>query len=534
MDINLLLVICGIVMILCVICNRITNKIGIPLLLAFIFLGMLFGSDGIFAIQFDNFKIAEHICATALIFIMFYGGFGAKWAAIRPVMKKSLLLSSLGTILTAFATAFFCHFVLGINFAESMLIGSVLSPTDAACVFSILKTKKLSLKNGADATLEVESGSNDPFAYMLTIITISVIKSGSLDIKGILLSVVLQIALGVLFGVVIAFVTAKLLKKMKFDIDGFDTIFIIAAIILSYALPMLVNGNGYLSVYIVGIILGNTDMHNKKAMVHFFDGITGLMQILIFFLLGLLSFPSKMLQVIPFALAIAGFLTFVARPISVALILKWFKVSLSQIVLISWAGLRGASSIVFVIIACLGVSSTENDIFHIVFFVVLLSIGIQGSLLPLVSKKLNMLLSDGNVLKNFNDYTDDVDLDFIRLKIDKNNSWIHREVKNLELPPGCLLILIKRNKENIIPCGDTIIEENDVVILSASSYNDNDDINLKEISIDSQHEWNNKKISQLSLSDNSLIIMIKRNSNTIVPNGNTLIKENDIIVIGYV
>ena len=378
------------VILLCLSLNKMSNKLGIPMLLAYILLGMMFGTDGILKIPFDNFTIAEQICTVSLIFIMFYGGFGTNWKQAKPVAGKAVLLSTVGVILTAVTTGAFCHFILKMDFWESMLIGSVISSTDAASVFSILRSRRLNLKNNTASMLEVESGSNDPCSYMLTVIILT-IMSGELSGSSLVVMIFSQIIFGILVGVVVALAAAFILKKVNFATDGFDTIFVFSMALVSYAGASMINGNGYLAAYIAGIILGNTPLHHKKSLVHFFDGITGLMQMLIFFLLGLLAYPSQLPKILPIALAIAVFLTFVARPVSVFAILMPFRCPVKQQLLVSWAGLRGAASIVFAIMATVSPAYTKNDLFHIVIFIVLFSISIQGTLLGLVAKKLDMI-----------------------------------------------------------------------------------------------------------------------------------------------
>lgn len=336
------------------------------MLFAFILLGMLFGSDGIFKIEFENFEFAEQICSVALVFIIFYGGFGTKWATAKKVAAKSLVLSSAGTLLTALLTGLFCHYALKFSMAEGMLVGAVLSSTDAASVFNILRSKKLNLKYGTASVLELESGSNDPWAYMLTVITLSVMSGGVSGWRTVYM-LFAQIVYGIGIGVLIALGAVWVLKHIEFEADGFDTIFIVAMAVFSYALPTLVGGNGYLSCYLVGIVLGNSKIKNKKVQVHFFDGLTGLMQILLFFLLGLLSFPSQIPNIIIPALLIALALTFVVRPIVVSLLMAPFKAKLNQIAVVSWAGLRGATSIVFAILATVSDAYTSHDVFHIAF-----------------------------------------------------------------------------------------------------------------------------------------------------------------------
>ena len=282
MAVHLLLV--ATIIIACVVFNRISNKLGIPMLLAFILLGMFFGSDGIVKIPFDNYLFAEQICSIALIFIMFYGGFGTKWSEAKPVAFMSILLSSVGVILTALITGLFCHYILNIKLLESFLLGAVISSTDAASVFSILRSKRLNLKYNTASLLEVESGSNDPFSYMLTAIILTAM-SGVVDGKEIGYLIFSQIIFGVLFGIIIAFISLYILQRFNFKTAGFDAIFVLAIAIIAYAAPTAIGGNGYLSAYIVGIILGNKSIKNKKALVNFFDGLTGLMQMTLFFYL---------------------------------------------------------------------------------------------------------------------------------------------------------------------------------------------------------------------------------------------------------
>ena len=309
---NFYILLFSVVIILCVICNRISNKLGVPVLLIFIALGMFFGSDGVIKIPFDNFVLAENVCTAALIFIMFYGGFGTKWKAAKPVAAKAVLMSTAGVVMTAFLVGLFCHFVIGINFQESLLLGALVGSTDAASVFSILRSKRLNLKYHTASLLEVESGSNDPCAYMLTMIMLSIIGGDSMTVPHLIYLVFAQIVYGAATGVIAAVVTGFIMKKVSFATQGFDTIFVFAMVLLAYAVPSEIGGNGYLSVYIFGIILGNMELIHKKPMVNFFDGLTGLMQMLLFFLLGLLSFPSVLPQVLLPAVAIALFLTLVA------------------------------------------------------------------------------------------------------------------------------------------------------------------------------------------------------------------------------
>ena len=525
---TMLLLIC-IVILLCILANRFSTKFGMPALLCFMALGMIFGSDGLIKISFDNYAIAEDICTVALIFIMFYGGFGTNWKTAKPVAIKSVLLSTAGVIVTALLTCIFCHFILGFSFYESFLVGAIISSTDAASVFSILRSKNLNLKYSTASLLEIESGSNDPMSYMLTMIALAVLTGDtSTSIPLMLFS---QIVFGIGVGVLFAYIGILTLQKLKIVSEGMDTIFVIALVLLSYTIPNLIGGNGFLSVYLLGIILGNSKIQNKITLVHFFDGINGLAQILIFFLLGLLAFPHKLPDIFLPALLIALFLTFVARPVAVFALLLPFRSSIRQCLLVSWSGLRGAASIVFSIMVIASGEELEHDLFHIVFFISLLSVAIQGSLLPMVARKLDMVDNSSDIRKTFNDYQDDSELTLMRMYIPQGHNWVNRLVGDVSFPTGSLALMIKRNGENIVPRGNTKILADDTVILSVPAYRSKDDGKLKEIQIDIKHPWCGKCIVDLNLPENILIALVKRGDENLIPQGSTLIHNGDVVVI---
>lgn len=526
-----ILLICSVIIFACVIMNKVSRKLGIPVLLAFIIIGMLFGTDGIVKIDFEDYEVSEWICSTALIFIMFYGGFGTNWEEAKPVSVKAIILSSLGVVMTAGLTGAFCYFVLNIELIESLIIGSVISSTDAASVFSILRSKRLNLKYNTASLLEVESGSNDPFSYMLTVIMIA-IKSGQAVGGKIAYMVFAQLVFGMIFGFIIAALASWILKRAKFATSGFEGIFVLGIALLSYAAPAVVGGNGYLSAYIVGIVLGNIEKKDKCSLVAFFDGITGLMQMLIFFLLGLLSTPSRLPQVIVPALLISLFLTFVSRPVAVFALLTPFKSKVSQQLLVSWTGLRGAASIVFAIMVTMSVEM-DNDIFHIVFCIVLFSILLQGSLIPFISKKLNMIDNNSNVMRTFTDYSDETPVQFIEFTMLDGHPWCNSDVKDITLPPETIIALVKRENYKIVPNGDTRLLPGDLIVLGAKSPNRIGGYYLTEHKISEHSQAVGKKLSEIKRKSDELIIMIQRDGNIIIPKGDTIIKEDDILVINH-
>ena len=525
------LLLCAVVILCCVILNKISGKMGLPMLLFFIALGLFFGSDGVVKIPFENYAFAEQICSIALIFIMFYGGFGTNWEEAKPIAGKAVLLSTAGVILTCGFTGLFCRWVLGMAWLESLLIGAVISSTDAASVFSILRSKQLNLKDHTASLLEIESGSNDPCSYMLTVIILSLMQ-GNLTAGGMILLVAKQIVFGGLFGVGIAYLSLFVLKRFSFETNGFDAIFVVAVAVFSYALPDVLGGNGYLSAYVAGIILGNARIPNKKALVHFFDGLTGMMQMLIFFLLGLLAFPSQMPTVFASSFLIAVGLTFLIRPLVIFGLLKPFGCSSAQCGLVSWTGLRGAASIVFAIMATIHPAYTRYDLFHIVFCVVLLSISFQGTLLPWMAKKLHMVDGEANVLKTFTDYAEEEQVQFMQLALENGHPWQGKKIAQINLPPQMLLVMVIRGKQTIVPNGQTMLHEGDIAVLAAPKFEGAGEkyLVLQEQTLGKKDERIGKRIQDLPRT-RQLIVLIKREGSCLLPNGRTKLNNGDVLVI---
>lgn len=525
---NMLLMIAAVILV-CILAHRISDRVGLPALLLFMLLGMACGSDGIMKVSFGDYILTEQVCSIALIFIMFYGGFCTNWETARPVAAKAAVLSTAGVVLTALLTCAFCHVLLGFSFIESFLIGAVISSTDAASVFSILRSKKLSMKYGTASMLEIESGSNDPVAYMLTMIGLTLLRHDGTSVSYLVFA---QIVYGAAIGVGIALGAVWILKRFhKVMEDGLETLFVIAVVLISYALPASIGGNGYLSVYLTGILLGNHSIRNKVTLVHFFDGITGLSQMVIFFLLGLLSFPHKIPGILIPAVLIALFLVLIARPLAVFILMLPARCSFRQCLLLSFAGLRGAASIVFAIMVIASGVSLESDLFHIVFFISLLSVSAQGTLLPWMVKKLDMADEEMDVSKTFTDYQEESAITLMRLFVPKGHNWEDRAVSQVGMPTGSLAMMIKRGEETIVPKGDTVIRANDSVILSVPAYDANLEVSLQEVPVDKNHKWCGKAIEELELPDEVLIALIKRGDENIIPEGKTRILEHDVLVM---
>ena len=462
-----LMLCCGLILLICITSSKVLYRFGVPLLLIFIFLGMIFG---VMVIDFSDFQLTGKIASIALVFIMFYGGFGTNWSMARPKAAPSILMSTLGTIITFFITGVFVYLIFKISFLESLLIGAVVSSTDAASVFAILRSQKLNLEGSLASLLEVESGSNDPVACMLTLIILTIMGGGT--VMNLIPLVISQIVIGVMIGTLIAMASIYLIRHANFEIESFYIIFIIAMAIISYSLSEWMGGNGYLSVYISGIIIGNSKIPHKKTLVHFLDGVSWIMQIILFFILGLLANPLELPKVIGKSVVISLGIIFIARPISVFLVLKKFDFNTKEKLFIAWVGLRGAASIVFAIFALNYGISINNDIYHIIFFIALISVGVQGTLIPIIAKRLELLDNNRPVLKTFNDYVEERNTKVMELKIEGTCKLINKSIMDANIPEEILIAMIKREGEIIIPKGASIIKEGDILVVVGNCLED--------------------------------------------------------------
>lgn len=528
---NQLLLLVGTVILICILTSRLTEKLGVPSLLAFIALGMCFGVDGIFKIPFDDYGMSETICSVSLIFIMFYGGFGTNIKEARPVITRSILLSTLGVILTAGLTGLFVYGVLKLPILESLLIGSVIASTDAASVFNILRSKNLNLKDGTASLLEMESGSNDPISYMLTVVLTAMLTGQEISVPVMLFQ---QLFFGLAWGLVMGKGVVWILNRIQVDITQGKTIVVFAAAILAYTLPTMMGGNGYLSVYLCGILMGNSYIPEKRDLVKFFDVLTGVAQMMIFFLLGLLVTPSQLPAVLLPSALIMLFMTFIGRPAAVAAILGFFKASPGQIGIVSWSGLRGVASIVFAIYAVLHQVPMKYNLFNMVFCIVLLSISAQGTLLPWASRRFGMIDENTDVRRTFNDYQDESDISFIKLRISREHPFAFSCLKDITLPPGLLVVLILRDHKTIVPNGMTELLPDDILVAAAQEFEDRKNLTLTEVTADKNHKWTGRSLTEVTVPKGTLIVMIERNGDTIIPGGDTVIREGDVMVVAKI
>ena len=527
---NQILLFIGLVIILCLTIKPVGKKLPFPTLLIFIALGMLLGVNGPAHIDFSDYALTETVCSTALLFIMFYGGFNTNIDRAKPVAAPAVLLSTLGVIATAGITGVFAHFALGFDWIGGLLLGSVVASTDAASVFSVLREHNLSLKGGTDSLLEVESGSNDPVAYMLTAVLATLAAGGNIDIPVLLAK---QIILGVGLGLAIGWISSRLIERAHATAEGAQTIFLFAVAIVAYALPSYLGGNGFLAVYLAGIVLGASDITGKVEMAHFFDTLTEMAEMTIFFLLGLLVTPARLPQMLLPGLALMAFMLFASRPIAVGLLLAPFKTSPRQVALVSWAGLRGAASVVFSLFAVVAGVPGGHDLFDLVFVIAVSSIVVQGSLLPAVAKKLDMIDAAGDVRRTFNDYHDEDGMSFVKLKVGAGHPFAGRSLADIGSATDMLVVLVLRDGAHpVLPNGDTVIEEGDLLVMAAPTFEERAEVTLREVTVTPHGRLAGQRLRDVPQGKHPfIVVMLKRDGQTIIPDGNTLIYAGDEAVI---
>lgn len=337
----------SLLLLLSVLAGKTSYKFGVPTLILFLGIGMLAGSDGLGGIRFDDPKLAQFIGIISLNFILFSGGLGTSWTNVKPILWEGIALSTLGVLLTAVSLGTFVWLITDFTIYESLLLGSIVSSTDAAAVFSILRSKSLALKTNLRPTLELESGSNDPMAYVLTLAFLTLVIHQDQSFFSIIPMFLQQMILGGIAGIAFGVLSKYIINKIKLDFEGLYPVLVIALMLITFSATDFVGGNGFLAIYICAVYLGNQDLIHKKTILKMFDGLAWLMEIILFLTLGLLVFPSQIVPYIGIGLLISIFLIAVARPIGVFISLMFFKMKLRRRFYISWVGLRGAVPIVF-------------------------------------------------------------------------------------------------------------------------------------------------------------------------------------------
>lgn len=448
-------------------------KFGIPALVLFLAVGMLAGTDGIGGINFDNPSIAQFIGVIALNFILFSGGLDTEWKSVRPVMWQGVILSTAGVLLTAISTGLFVYWVVpGFSLFEGLLLGSIVSSTDAAAVFSILRSKSLRLKYHLRPILEFESGSNDPMAYLLTIVCLGLVMDPGESVSAALINFFVQIIVGGGAGILFGMGMVWIARHVKLGYMGLYGVMVIALMYFTYAATDKIGGNGFLAVYLAALWLGNHKIPHRAAILSFFDGFAWLMQIILFLTLGLLVFPSQIIPVIGIGLLVSAFMIFAARPLSVFLSLLFFKMPVRSKAFISWVGLRGAVPIVFATYPLIAGADKAGMIFNIVFFISLTSILVQGTTLPLFAKWLKVSEPEEKMIGQKPEIDPSEVSDLIEITVADGNAYVGRPVSDAPFPDGARITLLRRGDDHIIVTGSTVLEAGDRLIIASQNRGD--------------------------------------------------------------
>lgn len=455
-----------------IIASKTSFKFGIPSLVLFLAIGMLAGSDGPGGIYFNDPKATQFLGAVALAFILFSGGLDTKFESIRPVLKTGISMATLGVLITAFAVGTFSSYILEIPWEAGMLIGAIVSSTDAAAVFSILRSRSVGLKGNLRPLLEFESGSNDPMAYFLTIGFIYLLQEPDASLISLIPRFFYNMAVGGVCGYAFGRAMVWTVNKIKLDVEGLYPVLILALLLFTFSFTEQIKGNGYLALYIAAIILGNSNFIHKKSLMKFYDGQSWLMQIVMFVTLGLLVFPSKIVPVLWPAIFISLFLIFLARPLAVFISVGFAKgLNPRKKLFLSWVGLRGAVPIVFATYPLLAGVEYATMIFHIVFFISATSILLQGTTIPLMARWLHVSVPEKLKRK----FPVDIELkehstsELIELDIPPTSPAIGKAIVELRLPKTSHIAMIHRGDRYVTPSGETEIVASDHLLVMADS-----------------------------------------------------------------
>jgi len=459
----------SIVLLLSVFASKVSERFGVPALLLFLVLGMMAGSEGLVGVHFDNPELAQFIGVMALVLILFSGGLSTYWQSVRPVMYEGAILATLGVFLTALIMSLFAQALLGFSFLQGLLLGSIVASTDAAAVFSILRSKGLGLKGKLRQLLELESGSNDPMAVLLTVGAIKLITQEVTSPASLIILFLQNMTFGALFGYVMGRLSVFLVNRLRLGYEGLYPVLTLSLILFTYGITDFLGGNGFLAVYLAGIIMGNQDFIHKRSLLHFHDGLSWVMQITMFFTLGLLVFPSRLLAVAGIGLLLAGCLMFVARPLSVFLCLLPIRIGWREKTFTCWVGLRGAVPIILATYPFLANLPQADLIFNVIFFVVLTSVLFQGTSVPLAAKWLKVDFPEPAKPLYPIEYTpmEGLKTKLQELPIPNGSFAIGKRIVELKFPAGFLIILVARGYEFLVPSGGTELAAGDILLVLA-------------------------------------------------------------------
>ncbi|CCM10357.1 Cell volume regulation protein A homolog [Cardinium endosymbiont cEper1 of Encarsia pergandiella] len=464
---------------LSIVITKLSTRLGIPALIIFLLVGMAAGHEKLGNIDFHNPIAAQLLGAVTLSLILFTGGIETEYKHIRPILWNGILLATVGILITTFSVGLFIWALtnfwggnIQFTLLEGLLMGSIVASTDAAAVFAIIRAKNMHLKANLSPMLELESGSNDTMAWFLMFLFKTLLLNkqaiGPMQAIGIFIQ---EMVVGGLAGLLVGKIMLILLDNLRLSNRSLYPGLMLAVVIFTYSATHFLHGNAFLAVYLVGLILGNKDFPHKKSIIQFCQGISWLMQIIMFIMLGLLVYPHKLLPIAGIGLLLSIFLMFVARPLSVFVSLFFSKtLNVSHKIFISWVGLRGAVPIVFATYPLLDNIHQADIIYHIVFFIVLTSILFQGTTLSPLAKWLQLEAPTVHKHEPTIQLSKEVNSELIEVMVSQDAPAIGKKIVQLSFPENALIVLIKRNGVHLIPRGDTVIAPFDLLMIMAENH----------------------------------------------------------------
>jgi cell volume regulation protein A len=453
-------------LLLSVIASKAFGRMGIPALLLFLGIGMLAGSDGPGGIHFDNPWLAQSLGVVALTFILFAGGMDTDWESVRRALGIGVGLSTVGVAVTAGLVGWFAVAALQMSWHEGLLIGAIVSSTDAAAVFAVMRSRYVSLRGSLKPLLELESGSNDPMAVFLTIGIISLITGASGSPLDLVPMFIRQMVLGGAIGYGIGKLMVLLVNRLRLEYEGLYPVLTLSFVLLTYSGSTWLGGNGFLAVYLAGLMMGNSEFVHKRSLTRFHDGLAWLMQITMFLALGLQVFPTQLVPIAGTGLLLALFLMFIARPVAVFATLAFTHLNMREKTMVAWVGLRGAVPIILATFPLLAGVPQATTTFHLVFFIVLTSVLLQGTSIPIVARwlKVDEPLSPRTEASPVWDAPTSLKSGLLEVRIPDQSMAIGQRLLDLGLPKGAFILLMARNGRCFVPDGTTMLQAHDSLL----------------------------------------------------------------------
>ncbi len=457
-------------MLFCVFASKLITKTGMPFLLLFLGIGILIGSEGVLGIHYNNPYLTKEIGNIALMFIIFYGGMEFPWKSSKEIIPEALAISTIGVLCTGLLFGGFAYVITDMSMLECILLGAIVAPTDAASVFSALGSQKIHIKRRTANILEFESGSNDPVAYLMMIVMISLITKPDYTLADMAWLMFTEIVFGLIVGAIVGYVAVRILSRIRLNIEGLYPVFGIALVMLTYSVTATINGNYFLSIYVAGLIIGNSSFFHKMKLIRFFDNQSWIMQVALFVTLGLQVVPSELMPVAGEGILLALVLMFVIRPLILMPIMTVFKTPLKDQIFIGLVGFRGAASIVFATYPMMAGMQSANYIFNLIFFLALVSVMVQSIMLKPLAKKLNLVAKTHEHdfrLRRFNDFSEDLDDIMLHgVYVAYNSDAVGKHIYELGMPKGISVLAIRQTRDYKVPHRSTKLDKGNRILFT--------------------------------------------------------------------